>query len=208
MEDTVRGWMDLAGGILYAVGFIPYVLSIWRTRKMVPGAHGKIEPAKASWIVWGVIDTIILAGMRAEGCVNGQILGAVIGVWTVVILTLRFGKAGWATRDKFCIGIGIAGLVLWKVFSNPELGILFGLGGTLIAAYPTYVGAWKDPSHEDKLAWTIFAAACVCALAGVPDWTLTRAGLPVVFFAIDTPVTLMIYFRPRSLAGKNAAAQP
>lgn len=199
----MRELADLAAGLLYIIAFIPYALAIWRTRKMPSGAHGKTQPAKASWIVWAILDTVVLIGMYVEKTVNGQIIGAVIGIWVVVFLSLKFGQSGWKKRDKICLGIGITGLIFWKLSDNPELGILFSLIGMFIAAYPTFKEAWRDPSHEDKPTWIIFSVACVFALIAVPKWTIAHAGLPITAFIIDVPITVIIYFRSLKLKIAN-----
>lgn len=199
----MRELADLIAGLLYIIAFIPYVLAIWRTRKMPSGAHGKIQPAKASWTVWAILDTIVFAGMYAEKSLNGQIIGAVIGIWVVVFLSLKCGQPGWKKRDKICLGIGIAGLVFWKLSNNPEFGILFSLISMFIAAYPTFKEAWEDPSHEDKFTWIIFSIACVFALIAVPKWTIAHAGLPITAFIIDVPIAAIIYFRSLKLKVTN-----
>jgi len=193
--------------VIYVLGFILYVRPIWRTRKLAPGTPGKIEPQKASWTVWAILDTIIMFGMYAKHALNGQILGAIAGTWTVVGLAFKFGKRGWDTRDKVCLAIGLAGIGLWKLFASAELGIICGLAGALIAAWPTYQETWNNPGHEDKLAWTTFSVGCVFALIAVPQWDIANAAMPIVFAAIDIPVTLMIYFRPRLSANGKATTE-
>lgn len=66
----VKNMISVFAGIVFIVGFLPYILAIVR---------GETKPAKASWIIWATLDTITLVGMFSKGALNGQILGAVTG---------------------------------------------------------------------------------------------------------------------------------
>ena len=186
-------------GLLYAIGFVPYILSIWWTRELPAGAIGKTVPEKASWTVWAIIDTILFFGMLARNSVNGQIIAASIGIWATVIFAMKFGRPGWKPRDKWCLSISLFGLILWQLFSNPEIGILVGLAAGCIAAWPTFEEAWKHPGSEpflSKLGWITFAVGSVVALFAVPKWDIANAAIPIVFALIDIPATLIICLRP------------
>lgn len=175
----------LAGG-LFVLGFVPYIVAILR---------GKTKPAKASWIIWASLDSITLAGMFFKGAVNGQILGAVLGAWVVVALALKYGVSGWTRLDRFCLIGAVLGIALWQVFSDPMLGIATSLCVVFVGSIPTFASAWKDPSKEDKLAWTIFWVSCICAVIAIPQWTLVDAAQPLVFFAVENIMMYILYIR-------------
>jgi hypothetical protein len=131
--------------------------------------------------------------------VNGQIVGAITGAWIVVVLALKYGVPGWTKVDKFCLGSVIIGLGLWGVFDNPVISIVVNCGAGLIGSIPTIMTAWKDPSQENKLAWTIFFASCVCAIVAIPHWTPADAAQPITFFTIETIMMYVLWIRPRSI---------
>ncbi len=166
--------LSVAAGILFIIGFVPYIRAI---------LHGA-KPAKASWLIWASLDTITLAGMYAKNTVNGQIIGAVIGAWIIAGLALKHGTAGWTKLDKFCLGGAVIGILLWQGFSSPVLGIVTSVSVVFLGSFPTFVSAWKDNSRENKLAWTIFWASCVCAVIAIPRWTLADTAQPITFFVI------------------------
>ncbi|MDP3052194.1 MAG: hypothetical protein Q8N42_01665 [bacterium] len=183
--------LSVIAGILCIIGSIPYVYAILR---------GKGKPTKATWFVWASLDIITLAGMFAKYSVNGQILGSAISSFVIAILSLKYGKPGWSKTDKFClIGAGF-GIGLWQIFSNPVLGIVISLGAMFIGSFPTFTSAWKDPSREDKQAWTIFLVACVCSIIAIPQWTLAHAAQPLVFFAITAIMMYILYIHERKIS--------
>ena len=172
-------------GALYIVGFIPYIRAI---------LHKQIKPAKTSWIIWASLDTITIAGMYAKDSINGQIIGAITGAWIVVIFVLKFGTPGWSKLDIFCLSGAIIGVTLWQLFDNPMFGIIISLVIVFLGSVPTFVSAWKNPSHEDKLTWTIFWFSCIFAMIAIPQWTLADAAQPLTFFIIESIMIYLLYF--------------
>ena len=184
----IKSIFSVIAGLLYIIAFGFYIRAILRN---------EIKPAKASWLIWATLNTIIIAGMYAEGSVDGQIVGALIGGWVTVVLVLKRGTPGWSTLDKFSLSGAGVGIVLWQVFNDPILGIMISLVVTFIGAIPTFVSAWRDPSREDKVAWTIFESSCIFALPAIPAWTLADAAQPLTFFTIQTIMMYLLYIRPR-----------
>lgn len=181
--------LQVLAGLLYIAAFVPYIRAILRK---------ETKPAKASWLIWASLDTITLAGMFFNNTVNGQMLGVVLGAWVVALLALKYGTPGWTKLDKFCLGGGVLGIVLWQVFNDPILGIVTSLSVIFLGSFPTFTSAWKDPSRENKLAWTIFWVSCVCAVIAIPHWTLADAIQPITFFVIETIMMYILFIRPRS----------
>jgi len=182
----IRSVLSIVAGLLFIAAFVPYICAIVR---------GDTKPAKASWVIWASLDSITIAGMYSKDAVNGQILGAMLGAWTVAVLTLRYGTPGWTLLDKFCLGGAVLGIALWQAFSNPVLGIVTSLSVVFLGSIPTFMSAWKDPSKEDRTAWTIFWLSCVVAVVAIPSWTLQDASQPITFFAIESIMMYILYFR-------------
>jgi hypothetical protein len=177
--------LSAIAGILFIIGFIPYIRAIWR---------GETNPAKASWMIWASLDSITLAGMVVKGTMNGQILGAVIGAWTIVVLALLYGTSGWTKLDKFCLIGAVFGICLWQIFNDPLYGILTSLSVVFLGSFPTFKSAWNDPSQENRTAWTIFWISCVIMTIAIPQWTLADAAQPLMFLLIESIMMYLLYF--------------
>lgn len=180
--------LSVIAGLLVIIAFVPYARAILRK---------ETRPAKASWIIWAILDTIAFAGMYAKQAVNGQILGAVIGIWVIVALALKYGTPGWTKLDKVCFGGAILGITFWQVFDSPVVGIMISCGLLFLGSIPTFASAWKNPSHENKLAWTIFWLSCVVAVIAIPQWTLADATQPIMFLIIESTMMYILFIRPR-----------
>jgi len=184
----LKNIFSILAGILVVIAYVPYITAILRKQT---------KPAKASWIIWGALDTITLAGMIAKHSVNGQILGAVVGVWIIVILTLKRGTPGWTKLDKLCLAGAALGIVLWRTFNNPVLAIMISQVVMFLGSFPTFKSAWQDQSRENKLAWTIIWISCIFAMFGIPKWTFQDAGQPINFLIIDSIMMFILYIHPK-----------
>lgn len=182
--------LSILAGLLFFAGLARYGWAVWRDRKN-PKAS---KPIKVSWLIWISVDCISLAGMWARDALNGQIVGTVIGGIVVLILALFFGKPGWTKLDKFVLAGAVLGLLLWGAFDSPELGILMSGFLVLIGSIPTIRSAIENPSHEDRIAWTLYFVSCIFALLAVPRWdTLADTIQPVTFTIIETVMVIILY---------------
>lgn len=180
--------LSALSGIIFFIAFVPYIGAI---------VKGKTKPAKASWLIWATLDSIILIGMYFKHSLNGQIVGAVAGAWIIAILAIKYGKPGWTILDKLCLAGAALGILLWQIWDNPNLAIATSLVVILLGSIPTFVSAYKDPSKEDRKAWTIFFVSCVIAIPAIPVWTLENAGQPIVFLVVETVMMYLLYIKPR-----------
>ncbi|MDP3772939.1 MAG: hypothetical protein Q8Q85_01600 [Gemmatimonadales bacterium] len=188
---------SVLAGVLIIAGFVPYIWAILRK-----GA----KPVKATWIIWITLDTITLAGMIVKGTVNGQLIGAMIGVSIVVGLALKFGSPGWTRLDRFCLGGAALGIALWALTRDPIAGIATSCAVLFLGSIPTFVSAWEDPNRESTLAWTFYWCSCVFAIAAIPQWTIADALQPITFAVTDTTAMAILLVRPRMLARQRKLA--
>lgn len=186
----LKSILSVLAGVLFVVAYVPYIRTILRK---------ETQPAKVSWIIWASLDGIAFAGMLIKHAVNGQIVGALCGSWTVAILALKHGKAGWSMLDKLCLGGAVLGIVLWLAFRSPEVGIVTSLSVMFLGSFPTFASAWNDPSKENRTAWTIFFSSCVVAMLAIPAATLADAAQPTTFLLTETIMVGILYLRPRRL---------
>lgn len=180
--------LSALSGLIFIAAFFPYIRSILR---------GETKPAKASWVIWASLDTITFAGMLIRDTLNGQILAAIVGAWTVVVFAWKYGTPCWTKLDKFCLSGAVLGIALWQIFDSPELGILTSLSVVFLGSIPTFVSAWQDPGRENAVAWILYWVSCMVALLAIPAWTLADAAQPVCFSAIETIMMFILFVKPR-----------
>lgn len=189
--------LSVLSGIVILIAFFPYIRAIVKRQT---------SPRKATWLIWATGDWIILAGMIAKGTISGLIAAACLGATTIFILSLFYGEAGWKTRDKVCITLSGAAILLWQYFGESNLGIGFSLLSLAIAAWPTYVSAWEKPENEDTKAWIIFNISSFLGVLGIRHLTFTDIAPPVTFMLIDLPLIYLLFIRPASLRRRRQTA--
>ena len=183
----LKNVLSVVAGILFVLGYAPYITGILKKQT---------KPSKASWLIWATLDLITIIAMLVKHTVNGQIVGAVAGSWIVVALAFKYGTPGWSRLDKFCLGGAALGLALWKIFGDPVFGLVTSQSVVLIASFPTFASAWRDPRMESRLGWTCWWLSCVLTVIAIPHWTLMDAFQPIVWLAIETTMMFILFVKP------------
>lgn len=197
-ENAIMAWKDILSimaGVIFTIAFIPYILAVLRK---------KTKPSKITWVIWAVLDSITFVGMLIEHSLNGQIVGAVIGVWAVVIVSPRDRTFRWSKLDKFCVGGAILGVSLAQVFQDPKLGILCSCSVVFIASFPTFVQAYRNPVGENRMAWTLYWISCVFAVIAIPEWNFVNTMQPLTFLSLES-VMMWILWMPRQSVEANTS---
>jgi hypothetical protein len=184
---SVKEILSVIAGLLMIAGYVPYIRAMLKR---------ETKPIKATWFIWGFLNTILFMSMYFANSLNNQIAGATIGTWIVAVLTLKYGLPGWTRIDKLCIAGAAISVALWQIFHNPIVGIMASLGALSIGSIPTFTSVWRDPNRENKLAWTINWFSCLCMFIAIPQWTLAKASQPTVYFILSSIIMGILYSRP------------
>lgn len=178
---------SVLAGVFVIGGYVPYIASI---------ARGVTVPAKASWLIWASLDTVLLGGMILRHAVNGQLVGTVIVIWIVVVLAFRRGRSGWTRLDRWCLAATVLGFFLILVNPTWSIGLLACI--SLVGGLPTFRSAWQDPSRENRLTWTLYWLSCVLAVLAVRKWTVDSAAQPISFLITQTTMMYLLFGRSGS----------
>ena len=95
--------MNTASGVLFIVAFLPYIWAI---------VNHQTVPSPVSWAIWASVDTLAFLAMKKEKALNGQIIAAVAGAWTITIFALVFGKPTMGSIEWGSIVGAVIGIVL------------------------------------------------------------------------------------------------
>lgn len=188
--------LSLLSGLLVITAFGPLIFAVIKRG---------YRPPKSSWIIWGVLDTIIGIGMYEKGTLNGQMIGALIGVWTAIGVMLKYGTPGWTKSEKTQMVIAALGVVLWQILGDSNIGIATGCGLLVFGAWATFEDAWHSPqgylgseNFTARLAWVLFWLSCLpqtMALGSISNWTFANAAQPMSFLLIESVMMYLIYIR-------------
>ena len=175
-------------GIVAAVSFVPYILSILR---------GKTKPHRATWWIWTVVGFMLGASYYSSGANHTLWVSVsyIIGPFATAILSIKYGVGGWTRFDRNCLlGAGVS-VVLWWMFSSPLAALVINLFIDFMGALPTIRKAYHEPESEDPTAWVLGSAANTANLFAVESWTLKIAIYPIYMFTACGLITAFIFIR-------------
>lgn len=183
----MRSFANILSGLILCIVSVPYIRGIIR---------GTVRPARATWIIFFLLDLLVLAGMLAKGTVNGQIIVGTATTGIVMGATLGTTHAvPWEPHEKGFLAVGFAGVGLWIVTRDPLAGILVGILVVELALALTFLEVWRDPSRESALLWFLPALASVPILLTAPEISLAALIQPVVWCLNNTVMSLFILWR-------------
>ncbi len=132
---------------------------------------GKSEPPNpASWILWWLIDTIVLITTYISGKPIGLPLGWSLGAGLVVFTIFKKGSWMWSYKETICtISTGLA--VYFWLSLGAAAGVIAGAIAIFISGIPIFIDMIRTPYRKTLPVWAFTALACVFTLLG-SDGTL------------------------------------
>lgn len=179
----MRETFSVLSGFLFIAAFFPYIYAV---------LYRNAKPSKASWLIWWGSDFLAFAGMLAKHSLNGQIVAAVLGGVTVVVLSLKKGVPGWTLLDKLCLAGATAGALIWWMTDNANAAIIASQAVVFIGSIPTAVSVWQDPTRENPVAWIFYSLSCIAAVLAIPVWDIANALQPVNFLIVDCGIAIIL----------------
>lgn len=186
MEITSKVFSGISM-LLFLGSFFPYIVAIIKK---------EIQPTVASWMIWAVIDGITVLALYQKNSLNVIAVLALFGSLTVACLALFLGEKGWSFFDKVCVGLALLAVVLWLISNEPLWGLILSQIAGLIAAIPTFISTFEDPTRESRLGWMMNWFACIflvislglVAQEGISIWIQ-----PAFFVLIQSTEILLLF---------------
>lgn len=150
----------------------------------------------SSWLIFATLDIITIAGMFSKGVLSGQIVGAATGSMIIAFLALRNGITGWNLLDIICLIGAVIGLLFWGFSGDATASIFISISVMFIGCIPTFVSAWKNPLHENKVTWLIQFISCILQILALTSWSVASAAQPVGFLLMETVMVCLVWIRP------------
>lgn len=182
--------MNTLSGILFIVGFLPYIWAI---------VHHQTTPSPVSWGIWASVDTLVLIAMKKKKASIGQISGAVSGAWIITTLAIIFGKPTMGSIEWVSIVGATIGIMLWQKTGNATLMIVCSSLALFVGSFPTFASAYNNPIQEDPIAWAIWLISCVVALIAIKKWSLANSLQQITFTIVEATMVVLVVIRPHWL---------
>jgi hypothetical protein len=163
--------LKIAGGLLALLLFIPMITGILKD-----GAEGQ---SGATWLLWGVLDTVLTITIIQQRGNFLLPLGFAIGDIALVILLLAKGRFQWGWFDTAVLVLVIACMVVWK-FAGPKPATIASTLGVCIAL-PGLLAMWKQPQRKVGNVWAGYILANALSFFGGAAMTVEERFAPGMF---------------------------
>lgn len=178
MAPIIKELFLFLSNILVLVAYFVYIRAILR---------GQAKPHRTTRLVLLLITGLATASLFAAGNDVAVWLAGSMSVMSAVIflLSLKYGMGGWDRLDILCLGIALAGIVVWMVTDNPALALLSSVIADFTGVVPTLVKSYFQPKTE---VWTFFAlgaAASFFNLLAIKNLTFAEFIYPLYLFLIN-----------------------
>jgi uncharacterized protein with PQ loop repeat len=179
--------------VFIGVAYIPYC------RGMV---RGTIKPHMFSWLVWGILISVVAVAQLSEG--GG------LGAWiTVLDAVIPLGIAVFAfKKDTVVITRGdwvaflsaLLILPLWLITNNPLYAVILATTINVLMYYPTARKSWHQP-HEEGLGLFVVLSFQLCFIIfSLSVHNLITVLYPLVYIALNILLIGMLLWRRRVVA--------
>jgi hypothetical protein len=188
----------IAAGCLGVVGAATYIYDIYK---------GKVKPHRFAWVIFWLLSFIsfvaqVKLGAKASLYYAGWF---VINNTVVVALSLRKNKGYGGIEKENIIGfcLAILGIVLWKSFSSPLLGLLSSLTADAIGASMIIIKSYKYPQTETVSMWILGIAASILMMLSVGTLNFALLAQPMYLFIASGLVVMAITLGKRKSMRKH-----
>jgi hypothetical protein len=159
---------------------------------------GRAKPHRTTRLVLFVITALGFFSVYAQGDRAVAWFLGICAVQSLVLLlmSIKIGMGGWAKIDILCLAIALIGIILWKVTSNPVLGLYGAVTADLAGMIPALIKTYKLPNTEYWLGYVFDLAAILLTGLAVQNGGFNEYLYPVYLFAVNI-VMLLFILRPR-----------
>lgn len=158
-----------AGSILALLTYFP----LWKQI-----VSGKAKQNLLTWVLWGVLDTVVAATIIVQG--GSFLLPVTYGMGSIVtaFFILKSGnKTTWTWFETMVATLTIASMVIWY-FSGSKIATVASTTAMLIAGIPQLIDAWKKPQDMPFLAYISYSIANCLSVAGGKSWAIEERFYP------------------------------
>lgn len=177
----------IAASVTFIIGIVPYINDIH---------HKRVQPHILSWIGWTFVTTLGFFAMLSDVFNWGAfvVLANAISCVIVVIYSLLKKTAVFKTShyDIIFFLLGITGLILWQIFDNPDLAIIFAIFADMTFGIPTIIKTYKKPDSETIFPWSMATLSGLFALLAISYISFTEVAYPIYLLVFDSVLLIVI----------------
>lgn len=187
--------------MLVFIGYIPYF------RDMI---KGQTVPHIYSWILWGVVTTIVFALQLSGKAGMGAFVtlsAALMCVFVVGLSLVRHkGKRDITTSDTIFLILAFISLGVWLIAKQPILSAVLATTTDLLGFIPTVRKSWYKPFSETLSMNVLNTFRFGLAIIALQQYSLITALYPVSWVIANGLFAIMLIVRRKQVPQTNTLA--
>ena len=118
-----------------------------------------------TWVMWLVLDVILLIPTIKEDGQSSLMLGAsIIGSFSISIFLLKLKKVEWSWSEWMSFSLIVLMILIWFLSSNNNIVIACRVISQVIAGLPLTMKSWQEPEPGYILGYSFFILGCIFLL--------------------------------------------
>ncbi len=182
-----KAFFGILSSVFVLMGGIPYIKDIHK---------GKAHPHVLSWLGWTFITILGASAMFVEGSrwvvailVANALNSLIIAGYSVV---KKVGVWSTGVYDYIFFGLGLLGLILWRVLNLPIIALACSILADLFFGLPTIVKTYKNPLSETPFVWITASISGLFSLFAIQVFAFHEVAYPLYLFIYDSVVLLLV----------------
>lgn len=176
-----------------------FILQLWGcltyTRDTLAG---RTKPNRVTWFFWALAPAIAFAAEINKGVGLRSLMTFAVGFGPLVVFIASFvnKKSYWQLKrsDYLCGLAAVVGIILWFIFREANLAIIFSIIADAMAALPTIVKSFSHPETESYMAYAMAIISAGITLLSIDAWSVANYGFPIYILLINIIFVYLIKF--------------
>jgi hypothetical protein len=166
---------------------------------------GKVAPQRVGWLIWTILGAMYLfSGLELNaGLATYFLLQQFLSPLCVFLFSIKYGKGGFTKLDFICLLLSIVGIILWRVSSQPIIGVLLACFSDSIGAFVIGKAAISKPEQEKLLPWSVTIITVIITLVISNDSSLVSLISTIYIGIVNLSIILAILFGKYNNTIKN-----
>ena len=192
MEVNYKTVISTFAIILTFVGYVPYFRDLLK---------GKTRPHVFSWLIWGIVTSIIFALQISAGAGVGAYVTLAVAAlsFAIFLLSLRNGNRDIKRLDVVFFVLALLSIPLWLIVKQPVLSIILLSTIDMLGFLPTIRKSWNDPYSETLALYVITTFRHALSILGLFEYNIVTMLFPVTWVFANAGFAVLLIVRRKKL---------
>jgi hypothetical protein len=193
------GFKSYLGVVTLLIGLVSYGLYFIDIFK------GKTKPHAMSWLVWGVLNSVIFLFQQTSGAGAGSWITAfsATAALLIFITSLRYGEKKITKLDGYCVLGAAVSLLLWFTQRHGEPAVILASITFVLGFIPTYRKAYSKPYQETILTFTLNSTKFLIALFALSNLAFASLLYPATLAFMNLGFVIFLFIRRKQISEKG-----